>query len=122
MRRRGDYRATHPGSRNGLQAASMMVRTPSSAPGSYAEPDDRYRVGKVRMIVARPQDQKAVPLQPFNRRRAVHDDAWQGTVRSLCDPVADEAVERFELWWSSSAGLPKPSWSVGAPQLPPPPV
>ena len=50
------------------------------------------------MIVARPQDQKAVPLQPFSRRRTVHDDAWQGAVRSLCDPAPDEAVERLELW------------------------
>lgn len=60
------------------------------------ETDDRDGVEKVRMIVARPQDQKALPLQPFDRDGAVPDDARKGGMCRLGDPVPHEAVERLE--------------------------
>jgi hypothetical protein len=51
------------------------------------ETDDRDGIGKFRMIVARALNQKVLPLQPFNRRTTVHDDAGQGRMCRLGDPI-----------------------------------
>src|SRR2546422_3678118 len=74
------------------------------------EPDDRDGVGKVRMIVARAEDQKAPSLQPFDRGSAVHDDARNGRMCRLGEPAPHESVERPERWF----GCPLHQYAFGS--------